>query len=130
MFSPSTKILIIDDMRTMRKIVTKALKDLGFENITESEDGAKGWAALTTVDANFGLVVSDWNMPNCTGIDLLKRVRGDSRFTKLPFVLVTAESERSQVVEAITLGVSAYVVKPFDTESLRTKLDEAHKKDG
>ncbi len=130
MFSPSTKILIIDDMRTMRKLVTKSLKELGFENITEADDGVKGWEAITGADASYSLVISDWNMPNCTGLDLLKRVRADSRFTGLPFMLLTAESEKSQVLEALTVGVSAYLVKPFDTESLKLKLAEAYKKVG
>jgi two-component system chemotaxis response regulator CheY len=128
MFDPKTKILVIDDMRTMRKIVIKALKEMGFEQITEAEDGAQGWNALSTPNADIGLVISDWNMPNCTGIDLLRRVRGDSRFSKLPFVLVTAESEKQQVVEAITIGASAYVVKPFDTGTLKGKLAEAYGK--
>lgn len=125
MFPASTKVLIIDDMKTMRRLVAKALTDLGFQHITEAEDGAKGWEALSA-NADIGLVVSDWNMPNCTGLDLLKRVRSDSRFNKLPFVLVTAESEKAQVIEALKVGASAYVVKPFDAETLKTKLTEAY----
>ncbi|AZZ35594.1 hypothetical protein CIK05_01865 [Bdellovibrio sp. qaytius] len=128
MFSTSTKILIIDDMKTMRKIVAKALKDLGFENITESEDGLKGWEAISAPNADYGLVISDWNMPNGSGIDLLKKVRTDSRFAKLPFMLVTAESEKAQVLEALTVGVSAYVIKPFSMQTLQIKMVEAFKK--
>lgn len=128
MFSSSTKILIIDDMKTMRKIVAKALKDLGFENITESEDGLKGWEAINAPNADFGLVISDWNMPNGSGLELLKKVRTDDRFAKLPFMLVTAESEKEQVLEALKVGVSAYVVKPFSMQTLQIKMGEAFKK--
>lgn len=128
MFSTSTKILIIDDMKTMRKIVAKTLKDLGFENITESEDGVKGWDAINAPDAHYGLVISDWNMPNGSGLDLLKKVRTDTRFAKLPFMLVTAESEKTQVLEALTVGVSAYVVKPFSMQTLQVKMVEAFSK--
>lgn len=130
MFSPNTKILVVDDMRTMRKIVIKALKDIGLDVVTEAEDGAKGWDALSTPNAQFGLVISDWNMPNCTGLDLLKRVRADGRFKALPFIFITAEADVSQVKEAIAVGASAYLIKPFDMETLRTKLTEAHKKAG
>ncbi len=128
MFSTSTKILIIDDMKTMRKIVAKSLKDLGFENITESEDGVKGWEAISAPNADYGLVISDWNMPNGSGIELLKKVRTDTRFANLPFMLVTAESEKAQVLEALTVGVSAYVVKPFSMQTLQVKMVEAFKK--
>lgn len=123
------KVLVVDDMMTMRKLVIRSLKELGFENISEAENGVKAWQLLS--DANEGvydLVVSDWNMPQCTGLDLLKRVRGDTRYKNVPFVLVTAESEKEQVVEALKAGVSAYVIKPFDTATLNGKLEEAQKK--
>lgn len=128
MFDLNTKILVIDDMVTMRKIVTKACKDLGFTQFVDAADGALGWQALNDAKGTVGLVISDWNMPNCTGLELLKRVRGDKRYAGLPFVLVTAEAEQTQIVDAIKAGVSGYVVKPFTAETLKTMLEAAHKK--
>lgn len=128
MFDLSTRILVVDDMLTMRKIVSKTCQTLGFKNIVEAADGALAWEVLNSADAQVGLVISDWNMPNCTGVDLLKRVRADSRFKHLPFLLVTAESESSQVMEALKAGVTGYVVKPFNAETLGKQIEEAHKK--
>ncbi len=128
MFDPTTRVLVIDDMLTMRKLVSKVCKELGFTDITEAADGAKGWEAVNSASPPFGLIISDWNMPNSTGIDLLKRIRSDSRFANLPFVLVTAEAEQHQVVEAVKAGVSAYVVKPFNAEALKAKLEAVHQK--
>ncbi len=128
MFDPKTKILIVDDMLTMRKLVAKICKELGFSDITEAVDGIKAWEAISTASPPFGLVISDWNMPNCTGLDLLKRVRADPRFVKLPFVMVTAEAEQHQIVDAMKSGVSNYVIKPFTAEILKGKLETAHQK--
>lgn len=128
MFDLSTHILIVDDMMTMRKLVTKACSTIGFKNFTEATDGALAWEKLTSNENPIGLIVSDWNMPNCTGLDFLKRVRSDSRYKHLPFILVTAESESAQVVEAIQAGVSAYVVKPFTPAALAGKLEDAYAK--
>jgi two-component system chemotaxis response regulator CheY len=83
---------------------------------------------ITNSNPPIGLIISDWNMPNCSGLDLLKRVRGDSRFKKLPFILVTAEAEQHQILEAVKAGVDQYVVKPFNQETLKVKLELAHKK--
>ncbi len=128
MFDPKTRILIVDDMMTMRKLVGKTCRELGFTDLTEAADGAKAWEAIASANPPFGLIISDWNMPNTTGLDLLKRVRADSRFAKLPFVLVTAEAEQHQIVEAVKAGVSNYVVKPFDTATLKLKLEAVYKK--
>jgi two-component system chemotaxis response regulator CheY len=128
MFDLTTKVLVVDDMMTMRKLVSKSLKEMGFSDIIEAADGAKGWEAVANSAPAVGLIVSDWNMPNSTGIDLLKRVRSESRFKHLPFILVTAEAEKVQVAEAIQAGVSGYVVKPFTSESLKEKLEAVHKK--
>jgi len=127
MFDSSTKVLIVDDMMTMRKLVKKACIELGFSDFLEAADGE---IALKTLQENPGiqLVISDWNMPNMTGLEFLKKVRADGKFSALPFVLLTAESEQAQVVEAIQAGVSGYIVKPFNTEALREKLEEAHQK--
>lgn len=128
MFEPGIKILIVDDMMTMRKLMKRALTELGFSNFMEAADGAQAWEICNTAANNIGLVVSDWNMPNCTGLDLLKRVRADGRLKGMPFLLVTAESEKSQVVQALQAGVTGYIVKPFDAETIRKRLEEASQK--
>lgn len=128
MFPPTTRILVVDDMLTMRKLVSKVCKELGFTDITEAADGALAWQAINSASPPIGLVISDWNMPNCTGLDLLKRVRGDSRFGTLPFVMATAEAEQHQIVEAVKSGVSNYVIKPFTAEVLKEKLEQVHSK--
>lgn len=128
MFDSTTRVLVVDDMLTMRKIVSKSLKEIGFTDIVEAADGQKAWDALQSAEKAFGLVVSDWNMPNCSGLDLLKRVRADGRFKHMPFVLLTAESESHQVMEAVKAGVDSYIVKPFTPENLRVKLEETHKR--
>ena len=128
MFDKATRVMVVDDMLTMRKIVSKTLKELGFTDLTEAADGQKAWEAVQAANPPIGLIVSDWNMPNCTGLDLLKRIRADGRFKHTPFVLLTAESESHQVMEAVKAGVDNYIVKPFTAETLKTKLEEAHKR--
>jgi two-component system chemotaxis response regulator CheY len=128
MFDPKTRILVVDDMLTMRKIVIKVCKEVGFTDIIEAAEGALAWTALEGSTPQVGLVISDWNMPNMSGLDFLRKVRSDARFAKLPFLLVTAEAEQHQVVEAIKAGVSNYVVKPFTADQLKDKIDAVHKK--
>jgi two-component system chemotaxis response regulator CheY len=128
MFALTTRVLIVDDMSTMRKIVKKVCSEIGFTDFTEAADGNLAWEAIMAAPAPIGLIISDWNMPNSTGLDLLKRVRADERFKKTPFLLVTAESEQSQVIDAVKSGVDQYVVKPFTKEDLMKKLEAAHKK--
>lgn len=127
MFDLKTRVLIVDDMMTMRKLVSKSCKEIGFTELAEATDGALAWQKITE-EGNFGLVISDWNMPNCTGLDLLKRVRADGRFSKMPFVMLTAEAEQHQVVDAMKAQVTGYIIKPFTTEILKGKLGEAYKK--
>lgn len=128
MFDPTTRVLIVDDMMTMRKIVSRVCGELGFTDLTLAADGALGFQALCDARPPIGLVISDWTMPNCTGLDLLKRVRGDKRFSKVPFLMVTAESEKAQIMEALTAGVSDYVIKPFTSEGLGAKIKNAYDK--
>ena len=128
MFNPKTRILVVDDMMTMRKLVAKTCKELGFSDITEAPDGAKAWDAINAASPSFGLVISDWNMPGTTGMDLLKRVRADARFVELPFIMVTAEAEQSQVMEAVKAKVSNYVVKPFTSDILKQKMELVYQK--
>ncbi|RYD21424.1 MAG: response regulator, partial [Verrucomicrobiaceae bacterium] len=112
MFDPKTRILVLDDMMTMRKIVSKNLRDLGFSDIQEGADGNLGWDVLNASVPHIQLIVSDWNMPNCTGLEFLKKVRGDARFAKIPFIMLTAEAEAHQVKEALIAGVTNYCIKP------------------
>ena len=128
MFPASTRILIVDDMMTMRRIVYKTCQNIGFSNMTEASDGEKAWTAMTNAPTAFQLIICDWNMPNCTGIELLKRVRADARFKHTPFVLLTAESEAAQVTEAMQAGVDNYIIKPFNGKQIQTKLEETYRK--
>ena len=127
MFSADTTILIVDDMMVMRKLVKQNLINLGLSKFDEASDGQKAWDKLNT-QPGIGLVISDWNMPNCTGIELLKRIRSDARFKNLPFILLTAEGEMLQITEAVAAGVDNYIIKPFTLESLKDNLEQVHKK--
>ncbi len=128
MFDPATKILIVDDMLTMRKIVSKACRELGFTDLTEAADGAIAWSKISESPTPFGLIISDWNMPNCTGVELLKRIRGSQKYSKTPLILVTAEAEQKQIVEAVKAGVSGYVIKPFTAQTLGAQIESVHAK--
>lgn len=114
-------ILVVDDFVTMRKVVKNCLKSIGFTNIEEAEDGQK--ALLKLQASKFDLVISDWNMPVMMGIDLLKAVRADPVIGKIPFIMVTAESQKENVIEAAKAGVSNYIVKPFSPDQLQSKLE-------
>ena len=127
MFGPNTKVLVVDDMATMRKLVKRSVTLLGMTQIEECADGLQAWAKLSEV-GDFGLIISDWNMPNCTGLELLKKVRADSKFKSLPFLLLTAEGEAEQVKEAVLAGVDGYVLKPFTHDGLTEKLQQVYKK--
>ena len=116
------KILIVDDFSTMRRIIRNLLRDLGFGNIDEADDGATALPMLQGGD--FGLLITDWNMPGMKGIDLLKAVRADEGLGSLPVLIVTAESKRDQIVEAAQAGVSGYVVKPFTAGTLEEKISK------
>lgn len=128
MFDPKTKILVVDDMSTMRKIVCKILREMGYTDIVEAADGDQAWKAIEETPEPIGLIVSDWNMPNCSGLELLKKVRANEKVKKTPFILVTAEAEGGQVAEAVKAGVDQYVVKPFNKDQLKTKLGLLYKK--
>lgn len=120
------KILVVDDFSTMRRIVKNLLRQLGFENIEEAEDGAQAYSKLK--NGGFGFVVSDWNMPNMDGLELLKKVRSDAELKDLPMLMVTAEAEKEKVITAIQAGVNNYVVKPFTGEILKEKMDKIFEK--
>ena len=116
------KILIVDDFSTMRRIIKNLLRDLGFTNTQEADDGATALPILKSGDFDF--LVTDWNMPDMTGIDLLKQVRADKNLGALPVLIVTAEAKREQIIEAAQAGVNGYVVKPFTAQALKEKIDK------
>ena len=126
MFPANTKFLVVDDFATMRKIIKKVLTELGYTNVEEAEDGKPAFQMLQnaqTAGQPFQFVISDWNMPGMTGLDLLKACKADPNFKNMPFMLVTAESEQKNIVEAAKNGVSDYVVKPFNAQTLKGKLE-------
>ncbi|WP_018139237.1 MULTISPECIES: chemotaxis response regulator CheY [unclassified Thioalkalivibrio] len=116
------KILIVDDFSTMRRIIKNLLRDLGFNNTQEADDGSTALPMLQNGDFDF--LITDWNMPNMPGIDLLRAVRADEKLKTMPVLMVTAEAKRDQIVEAAEAGVNGYVVKPFTAETLKEKIDK------
>ncbi len=118
----SMKILIVDDFATMRRIMKNILKQIGFTNIVEADDGT---TALEELKKNkVDLIVSDWNMPKMTGLELLKAVRASDDLKEIPFLMVTAEAQKQNVIDAVQAGVSNYVVKPFTAEAITEKLEK------
>jgi two-component system chemotaxis response regulator CheY len=117
------KILIVDDFPTMRRIIRNLLNELGFQNIVEAEDGQ---AALSVLKGqkDIDYLITDWNMPNMAGIDLLRAVRADPALASLPVLLVTAEAKREQIVQAAEAGVNGYIIKPFTAQTLREKIEK------
>lgn len=115
-------ILVVDDFSTMRRIVKNLLKELGFSKFDEADDGATAWPMVQT--GKYDFIVSDWNMPQMTGIDLLRNVRKDPKLKDTPFLLITAEAKRSQILEAAQAGVDGYIVKPFTAATLNEKIQK------
>ncbi len=119
------KVLVVDDMSTMRRIVKNIMKQLGFNNLEEAENGQD---ALTKLKGEpYGFVVSDWNMPVMMGIDLLRAIRADEKLKHLPVLMVTAEAQKENLMEAIQAGVSNYIVKPFTAETMQEKINKIFK---
>lgn len=116
------KILIVDDFSTMRRIIKNLLRDLGFSNTSEADDGNTALPMLKS--GGYDFLVTDWNMPGMQGIDLLKKVREDEKLAELPVLMVTAEQKREQIVIAAQAGVNGYIVKPFTAQTLKDKLDK------
>jgi len=116
------KILIVDDFSTMRRIIKNLLRDLGFTNTVEADDGLTAWPILEQGGIDF--LVTDWNMPGMQGIDLLKKVRADEKLGSMPVLMVTAETKREQIIEAAQAGVNGYIVKPFTAGTLKEKIDK------
>ena len=121
MIDPNMTILTVDDFSTMRRIVRNILRQLGYSNIVETDDGTTALEALQNQPIDF--VISDWNMPNMSGLELLKAMRADDKLKKIPMLLVTAEALKENVVEAVKSGVNGYIVKPFTADTLQAKID-------
>jgi two-component system chemotaxis response regulator CheY len=120
--STNLKFLVVDDFSTMRRIVKNLLQELGYNDITEADDGNTALPLLKA--GTFDILITDWNMPGMPGLELLKAVRADERLAKLPVLMLTAEAKREQIVEAAQAGVSGYVIKPFTAITLKEKLDK------
>ena len=116
------RILIVDDFSTMRRIIKNLLRDLGFTNTAEADDGQTALPMLQ--QGGFDFLVTDWNMPGMQGIDLLKHIRADAELKHLPVLMITAEAKREQIIEAAQAGVNGYIVKPFTAATLKEKLDK------
>lgn len=126
MSDPKTRFLVVDDFSTMRRIVRNLLKELGFTNVDEAEDGV---IALQKLKAGeFDFVVTDWNMPNMTGIELLRAIRADAALKALPVLMITAEAKKENIIEAAQAGASGYIVKPFTAGTMSEKLNKIFEK--
>jgi len=115
------KLLVVDDSSTMRRIIKNTLSRLGYEEVLEGEDGVQGWTVLDE-NPDMGMLITDWNMPEMNGLELVKKVRADARFADLPIIMVTTEGGKAEVITALKAGVNNYIVKPFTPQVLKEKL--------
>ncbi len=122
----SMPILVVDDFSTMRRIIKTCLRQLGFDNVEEADDGQAALAKLNS--GSFKFIISDWNMPNMMGIDLLRAVRSQDNLKALPFLMVTAEAQKENILEAAKAGVSNYIIKPFTADVLQQKMEAIFQK--
>ena len=116
------KLLVVDDSSTMRRIIKNTLQRLGYDDILEAEHGLQAWELLDTID-DINILITDWNMPEMNGLDLVKKVRGDQRFVDIPIIMVTTEGVKAEVITALKAGVNNYIVKPFTPQVLKEKLE-------
>lgn len=123
----SMKVLVVDDFATMRRIIKNILRQIGFTNIVEADDGTTAWELLNK-DDSIQFIVSDWNMPQMTGIEFLRKVRASEEFADLPFLMVTAEAQQENIIEAVQAKVSNYIVKPFTPDTLGQKINKIFEK--
>jgi two-component system chemotaxis response regulator CheY len=130
MGDPKTKFLIVDDFSTMRRIVRNLLKELGYTNADEAEDGVVALQKLETMPSEFNFVVSDWNMPNMDGLTLLQKIRSSPQLKHLPVLMITAEAKKENIIAAAQAGASGYIVKPFTAATLAEKMDKIFEKMG
>jgi two-component system chemotaxis response regulator CheY len=115
------KLLVVDDSSTMRRIIKNTLARLGYKDVLEGADGVEGWNVLDS-NPEIDMLITDWNMPEMNGLELVKKVRADSRFTDLPIIMVTTEGGKAEVITALKAGVNNYIVKPFTPQVLKEKL--------
>lgn len=118
-YNPNMRVLVVDDFSTMRRIVRNILRQIGFQNVVEADDGTTAWEVLNREKIDF--IVSDWNMPNMTGIELLRKVRASEQFAHIPFLMVTAEAQQENIIEAVQAKVSNYIVKPFTADTINRR---------
>ncbi len=121
-YDPNMRVLIVDDFSTMRRIVRNILRQLGFNNVVEADDGTTAWDTINREKIDF--IVSDWNMPKMTGIELLRKVRSSEQYADTPFLMVTAEAQQENIIEAVQAEVSNYIVKPFTADTMKQKIDK------
>jgi two-component system chemotaxis response regulator CheY len=121
-FNPNMRILVVDDFSTMRRIIKNILRQIGFTNIVEADDGTTAWDTLNKDKIDF--IISDWNMPQMTGIEFLRKVRASEEFADLPFLMVTAEAQQENILEAVQAKVTNYIVKPFTAEVMKQKIEK------
>ncbi len=121
-YNPNMRVLVVDDFSTMRRIIKNILRQLGFNNVVEADDGTTAWEVLNKDKIEF--IISDWNMPQMTGIELLRKVRASEDYGRLPFLMVTAEAQQANIIEAAQAGVSNYIVKPFTAETMKQQIDK------
>jgi len=121
-YDPNMRVLIVDDFSTMRRIVRNILRQIGLNNVVEADDGTTAWDILNRDKIDF--IVSDWNMPKMTGIELLRKVRSSESLAETPFLMVTAEAQQENIIEAVQAKVSNYIVKPFTADTLQQKIDK------
>ena len=120
------RILVVDDFSTMRRIVKNILKQLGYTNVVDADDGTTAWEVLNKDNIDF--VITDWNMPNMSGLELLKKIRNSEEFAAMPVLMVTAEAQQENIIEAVQAGVSNYIVKPFTADAIEQKIDKIFSK--
>lgn len=121
-YDPNMRVLIVDDFATMRRIVRNILRQIGLQNVVEADDGTTAWDVINREKIDF--IVSDWNMPKMTGIELLRKVRGSEQYADIPFLMVTAEAQQENIIEAAQAKVSNYIVKPFTADTMKQKIDK------
>ena len=121
-YDKNMRILVVDDFSTMRKIIKNILRQLELTNVVEADDGTTAWEVLNRDNIDF--IVSDWNMPKMSGIELLRKVRASEEYAATPFLMVTAEAQQENIIEAVQAKVSNYIVKPFTPETLAQKIDK------
>lgn len=121
-YDTDMRVLVVDDFSTMRRIVRNILRQLGLNNVVEADDGTTAWEIINREKIDF--IVSDWNMPKMTGIELLRKVRASEQYASIPFLMVTAEAQQENIIEAVQAKVSNYIVKPFTADTMQQKIDK------